>query len=205
MNADGSNPTRITSSRHENRMGDWSPDGEWLVFYTVEREESRGLWLRNPDGVNSIHLTSGQDRDPVWSPDGRHIAFVSLGDDNADIYIVSRSKNGTWQDDVDLTRLTQQDASDLSPAWSPDSKSIAFVTFRHGSAEIYTTLLDGSEPIRLTYNVSDDLDPEWSPDGKRIAFVSQVYGPGEIVVMDANGDNQRRLTTGNAAGRSPRW
>ena len=141
----------------------------------------------------------------MWSPDGDHIAFVRIEDKNSDIYIVSRSKNGTWQDDTELTRLTRHDTSDQSPAWSPDSKSIVFVSFRDGSAEIYTMLQDGSKPLRLTNNLVDDLDPEWSPNGKRIAFVTHVYGAGEIVVMDANGDNQRRLTNNGTEDLSPRW
>ena len=205
MNADGTNPTRITSNSYEDRMGDWSPDQEWLVFYTVGREEGWGLWLRNPDGVNLVHLTSGQEKDPVWSPDGKHIAFVRIEDENSDVYVVTRSGDGNWQDDTVLTRLTRHEAPDLAPAWSPDSKSIAFVSFRDGSAEIYTVPLDGLKPLRLTINVADDLDPQWSPDGKRIAFVSHVYGASEIVVMDANGENQRRLTNNDSEDRSPRW
>jgi len=205
MNADGTNPTRITSNSYEDRMGGWSPDGEWLVFHSVGSEETQGLWLRNPDGVNSIHLTSGQDSEPVWSPNGEHIALSRMEGENSDIYIVSKSEGGTWHNSIELTRLTRHPASDLSPDWSPDSKGIVFTSFRDDSAEIYSMLKDGSKQLRLTNNLEVDQDPAWSPDGKRIAFVSHVYGAGEIIVMDSNGENQRRLTNNKDQDESPRW
>ena len=57
--------------------------------------------------------------------------------ENSDIYLLSKLKNGTWQDDTELTRLTQHQAQDISPAWSPDAKTIVFASYRSGNAEIY--------------------------------------------------------------------
>ena len=205
MNADGSNPTRITSNATEDRLGDWSPDGIWVVFSSVGTESEMGLWLRNPDGVNLVHLTTGQDREPSWSPDGLHIAFVRDEADNEDIYIVSKLKNRTWQDEPQVTRLTQNEVPDLSPAWSPDSKFIVFVSSRDGNPEVYTMRGDGSKQRRLTNNSAADLTPVWSPDGAQTAFVSHLYGPGEIFIMDEDGGNQRRLTTNDAEDHSPDW
>ena len=205
MDRDGSNQTRVTSNEVDELVGDWSPDGVWLVFYRSETEEERGLWLRNPDGVNLSRLTTGLDSDPVWSPNGEHIAFVRNMEDNDDIFVISKLKNGTWQDDTEFTRLTQHHAQDISPVWSPDSKTIAFVSYRDGNAEIYTMRHDGSRQLRVTSNSTDDLDPVWSPDGKRIAFVSYLYGPGEIFVMDADGRDQVRMTNNRAEDHSPDW
>ena len=205
MAGDGSGQTRVTSNSVVDRMGDWSPDGEWLVLYRSEEEAEQGLWLRNPDGVNLVRLTTEQDSSPAWAPNGQSIAFVSTSLGNADIYIASKLKDGTWQDDAELTRLTQHQSDDLSPVWSPDSKTIAFVSYRDGNAEIYTMRGDGSKQRRLTNNEADDIAPVWSPDGKRIAFVSYLYGPGEIFVMAADGIKQRRVTNNNAEEHSPDW
>ncbi|MQG11849.1 MAG: hypothetical protein FI716_10145 [SAR202 cluster bacterium] len=163
------------------------------------------LWLRNPDGVNLVHLTEENDFSPVWSPNGKHIVFVRVFEGNSDLYLASRLKDGTWQDDVELTRLTQHEEDDLAPAWSPDGDTIAFVTFRDGNGEIYIMESDGSRQLRLTTNEADDLDPVWSPNGKQIAFVSHLYGPGEIFIMDDDGENQLRLTTNDAEDHSPDW
>ena len=205
MDSDGSNPTRVTTNQTHERMGDWSPDGGWLVFYSLGAEEEQGLWLRNPDGVNLVRLTDGDDTAPFWSPDGRHIAFVRGDGEETDIYVVTRHKGGSWYDQSEISRLTHNQVADLSPVWSPDGKSILFVSHRDGGAEIYTMYADGAEQRRLTSNDAEDHSPVWSPDGKRIAWVSRVYGPGEIFVMDADGANQLRLTNNSAEDHSPRW
>ena len=49
--------TRITFNPGAEQLGDWSPDGEWLVFHSSGMPAYQGLWLRNPDGVNLIQLT----------------------------------------------------------------------------------------------------------------------------------------------------
>ena len=205
IGSDGGNQTRVTSNSTEEQVGDWSPDGVWLVFYGSDVEPEKGLWLRNPDGVNLVRLTTEPDTNPVWSPNGQHIAFVRTSEGNDDIYIVSKLKNGTWQDDTELSRLTQHQTQDLSPVWSPDSKTIAFVSYRDDNAEIYTMRADGSSQRRLTSNRADDLAPVWSPDGKRIAFVSYLYGPGEIFVMGADGSTQLRMTNNDVEDNSPDW
>ena len=189
-------------------MGDWSPDGEWLAFSRVGEVEEKGLWLRNPDGVNLVHLTEGDDYNPNWSPDGKHIVFVRQTgptDGGLDIFLASRLKDGTWQDNAELTRLTKHEANNDSPVWSPDGNTIAFVSYRDGNAEIYTMEEDGANPLRLTTNEADDLEPVWSPGGDHLAFVSHLYGPGEIFMMDNEGGNQRRLTTNDAEDYSPDW
>lgn len=208
MGLSGENTIRITSNGTNGAgdiLGDWSPNGEWLVFYTEGNPEEQGLWLRNPRGVNLHHLTTGLDREPVWSPDGNRIAFVRWDGDNADIFVLRRLKNGTWQDHVEMTRLTQHEANDQMPNWSPDARSLAFVSFRDGSGEIYSMMADGSQQRRLTNNGADDLTPDWSSDGRRIAFVSHLYGQSEIFVMNADGGQQRRLTHNNAEDFSPNW
>ena len=209
MGADGGQVTRITSNGTQDILGDWSPNGEWLVYYgegTPELStEERGLWLRNPDGVNLVRLTTGKDRDPVWSPDGKKIAFVRWDGGNADLFVLRKLANGTWQDGVEVTRLTQHEADDMSPNWSPDARSIAFVSFRDGSAEIYSMRVDGSKQRRLTKNEADDLTPDWSSDGSQIAFVSSLYGQSEIFVMNADGSQQRRLTNNTSEDFSPNW
>ena len=205
MDADGSNPTRVTTNQIHERMGGWSPDGAWLVFYSLGDESEQGLWLRNPDGVNLVRLTDGDDTAPSFSPDGRHIAFVRGDGEEADVFMVTRHKGGSWQDEPEVSRLTRDHAADLSPMWSPEGKSIVFVSHRDGGAEVYTMQSDGSEQRRLTSNEADDFSPAWSRDGKRIAWVSKVYGPAEIFVMDADGSNQLRLTNNTAEDHSPHW
>jgi Tol biopolymer transport system component len=175
------------------------------VFHAQGAGAEPGLWLRNPRGVNLIHLTEGRDTEPAWSPDGQRIAFVRREGGNSDIYIAERPGSGNWQDAVKETRLTEVPAADVSPVWSPDSKSLAFISYRDGNAEIYTMRADGSAQERLTNNGADDVSPVWSPDGKQIAFVSYLYDEGELYIMEADGSRQRRLTNNEVEDSAPDW
>ncbi len=198
---------KVTANDLDEQLGDWHPDGEWIVFSDTGSGGGAGpgLWLRNAKGVDQIRLTVGNDTGASWSPDGQRVAFVRKADSHEDIYALAPGSGGNWRGDVREIPLARGPVSDRSPAWSPDSKSIAFVSNRDGNLEIYVMRADGNKPRRLTFNEGLDRDPVWSPDGKRIAFVSYAYGQGEILVMDADGSNQRRLTNNTAEDHSPDW
>jgi Tol biopolymer transport system component len=111
-----------------------------------------------------------------------------------------------------VTRLSNNNASDESPSWSPDGERIAFVSDRafqdseglNRNHEIYVMNCgDGSEQTRLTEESEDDFNPRWSPDGEKIAFVSSRDAGDEsddnaIYIMNSAGDdgssNVTRLT-----------
>ena len=200
---------QVTVNELDERLGDWHPDGAWLVFSASGsgkgKDAEPGLWLRNAQGVDQIRLTNSRDRDPRWSPDGGRIVFARVKNGNEDIYAIAPNKGGSWRQGVREIPLAVRNSADHSPVWAPDSKSIAFVSDRDGNPEIYVMRADGEKPRRLTFNDAADHSPVWSPDGKRIAFVSFVYDQGEILVMDADGSNQQRLTNNGAEDHSPDW
>ena len=102
-------------------------------------------------------------------------------------------------------RLTTDLGSDVLPAWSPDSKRIAFTSDRDGNDEIYVMNADGSNQTNLTRHDSGDWDSVWSPDGRRIAFTSIRDDNFEIYVMNADGSNQTNLTRNTSGDWSPAW
>jgi len=115
------------------------------------------------------------------SDDGK-IAFHSDRDGNYEIYIMDA-------DGSNQTRLTNNPAYDIDPAWSPDGKKIAFASSREGMPDIYVMDADGSNVTKLTS--VGGLQPGWSPDGKKIVF----QGRGDFLdVIDADGGNLRKLT-----------
>ena len=177
---EGGPAIRVTENQSVERLGDWSPDGEWLVFAATGGPDGPGLWLRNVNGVNTIRLTRGNDSSPVWSPDGRRIVFVRAEAGNTDIYGLTRPRGSTWRDPAMLTRLTQTPEPERSPAWSPNSKALAMVSNRDGNSEIYTMNSDGSKQKRLTHNGDDDLHPVWSPDGKKSPLFLTFTDPGRL-------------------------
>jgi TolB protein len=133
--------------------------------------------------------------------------FVSWRDGNAEVYAMNA-------DASEPRNLTQNPANDVRPAWSPDGRSIAFVSSRDGhqrmqpglrtppeQSDIYVMNADGSRKRNLTRDrASDDL-PTWSPDGRRIAFLhGRGRGRGQLYVVNADGSGLRNL--GRIAGPS---
>ncbi|HVH59927.1 MAG TPA: S9 family peptidase, partial [Candidatus Sulfotelmatobacter sp.] len=111
--------------------------------------------------------------EPQISTDGKWVAYsVATPDMDANrnvtnIWMVSTSGGAAAQ-------LTQS-GHDSSPVWSPDGKTIAFLSSRSGEAQVYVLSLQGGEAQRLTkLSTGADL-VKWSPDGKTIAFTSSVY------------------------------
>lgn len=88
--------------------------------------------------------------------------------------------------------------------WSPDGKSIAFVTFPAGGAAIMIADADGSHAHQLPSTQPGDRWPSWSPDGSRIAFMGVADSVGySIFVENSDGTARRRLTFGTDF--EPEW
>ncbi len=107
------------------------------------------------------------------SPDGKWVAYtVATPDMDA-----NRNVTNIWMVPTSggpAQQLTQS-GHDSSPVWSPESKTIAFLSSRSGGSQVYLLSLEGGEARRLT-NLSTGADlVKWSPDGKTIAFTSSVY------------------------------
>jgi hypothetical protein len=126
------------------------------------------------------------------------IAFVSDRDGDNEIYVMNADGSGQ-------TNLTNDNANDWGPAWSPDGQRIAFTSDRDGDNEIYVMNADGSEQTRLTDHWDHVWGPSWSPDGQHIAFVSNRDEGFQIYVMNADGNGPSRLTTGSDDKGFPSW
>ena len=151
-----------------------------------------------PAPATRLTVHDAFDASPVWSPDGRRIAFDSDRDGNWEVYVMNADGSG-------VTRLTGNDAVDGSPSWSPDGRRIAFDSTRDGNREIYVMNADGSGVTRLTHNPADDGYPAWSPDGRHIAFDSDRDGNREIYGMNGDGSGVTRLTDHGADDFTPAW
>jgi Tol biopolymer transport system component len=126
------------------------------------------------------------------------IAFQTNRDGNYEIY--EMNANGTAQ-----TRITNNPATDVQPAWSADGTRIAFTSNRDGNDEIYVMNADGSSQTRLTSNPASDAQPGWSADGTKLVFASNRDGNNEIYTMNADGSAQTRITNNSGADNFPVW
>lgn len=105
-------------------------------------------------------------RYPALSPDGRQIAFAYRGD----LYVVDAAGG-------QARRLTSGPSHDFSPVWSPDSRTIAYASDRHGNFDLYAVDAAGGRPRRLTTHSASEVPCAFSPDGKRVYFTATIADP----------------------------
>ena len=198
MNADGSNPTRITNNSAGDSQPSWSPDGTRIAFVS-DRDGSEEIYVMSADGSNQTRLTNNSDLDfdLAWSPDGTKIAFSTSRDFSGpnrslEIYVMNA-------DGSNPIRLTNNSAIDAQPSWSADGTRIAFTSHRDGLPLVYVMKADGTNQTNITQSTFlDSSGPEWSPDGTTIAFTSYnrvgQTNSAEIFLMNADGSNIRRIS-----------
>jgi tricorn protease len=147
-----------------------------------------------------VQITDGaaRDQNPVYSPDGRRIAYVSDASGREELYVVSTDGAGRPE------RITDVDALKLSFAWSPDAASIAYVSSdaklrRYDFASKRTTELVASRFGNIGA-------PAWSPDGKWIAYSRPDYvRTSDVYLIPSAGGAERRATFDSYNDSNPRF
>jgi Tol biopolymer transport system component len=171
MDADGSNPTRITKQGPADSEPSWSPDGTKIAFKSW-RNGNYDIYVvdavayvyasdgSNPNNITSITNNAAHDMQPSWSADGTKIAFLSDRNGNREIHVM----NADGSNQTNLTHYPKNMSydGDDSPSWSPDGTKIAFMSYRDGKdRQIYVMDADGSNQTyitnRPTMYIMDDI------------------------------------------------
>jgi Tol biopolymer transport system component len=210
VNFDGSGMRRLARFASAGLHPAWSPDGRMIAF---ERRVSpigapppgNGACFRvchveifvvNADGSGLRNLTGNAGGNfPVWSPDGRQIAFSRDNGSTPNLYVMNADGSGQ-------RRVTQEPIPVWGASWSPDGRRLTFASgvVGIGNVWVYVVNVDGSGQQQLTRDWGQD--PVWSPDGQRIAFMSyrnERPSGGQrwqkvMYVMNADGSERRTLT-----------
>ncbi len=156
----------------------------------------------------STQITSGDydDSDGAWSPDDKLVAFTSNRtaepdeNRNSDIWIVAADNTDRGQT---LRRLTSNPGSDDSPAWSPDGKTIVYVSQVDVSAMWYATQhlalipAAGGTPVLPTRAMDRNASaPRFTPDGTGVLFLLEDSGERHLVRIPAGGGAVTRVVGG---------
>ncbi|MBA3351360.1 MAG: PD40 domain-containing protein, partial [Blastocatellia bacterium] len=176
---------------------DWSPDGRRIAYQKNVKVGDPDLFVYSLETAASVNVTNdpGFDADPNFSPDGTQIAFASLRDGNAEIYLMNA-------DGGNVRRLTNHPAWDNHPVFSPDGTAIAFNSDREDeNSDVYLINPDGSGIRHLTDSTDNEsVEPGcWSPDGTRITFYSDRFDNDDIFVASAEVVRPRILVSDDAA------
>jgi TolB protein len=188
MDAEGANPFRVTTTPWHTaaREPAWSPDGDWIAYSRASDAPVGQYWPNHvfvipPDGGQPVDTMPGVEAfvySPAWSPDGSRIA-VSTAQASA-----SSSGGTIWEMTYpggEWTQRTQGEAR--SPRYSPDGKSIVFVSSRDVNDDIYKVDEAGTE-TQLTSGLSYDHSPDWGMTGG--AGMGDVDGNGTRDAQDVS-------------------
>jgi TolB protein len=170
------------------------------IAYVVRRGTTFELQIADADGERAQYLLRSNEPiiSPVWSPDGRRIAYVSFESKKPIVYVHHVSENKRQV-------VASFKGSNSAPAWSPDGKTIAVVLSVEGGSQIYLINSDGSGPRRrISHSQSIDTEPRYSPDGKFLYFTSDRGGSPQIYRMGATGGEAQRVTFRGSYNVTPR-
>jgi TolB protein len=109
MDADGSNPVRLTTTGIGDTLPSWSPDGTKIAF--AQGQDARDIYEMNADGTHLQRLTADSSSDwPSWSPDGTKIAFTHNDTSKlSNVWVMASDGSGA--------HAVTSDGSDWGPSW----------------------------------------------------------------------------------------
>lgn len=180
-----------------------SPDGKHILFARgwVDKMNDRlrsNLWIVDIEGLRVRELTHGNWRDfsPVWSPDGKKIAFLSDRDGTTQIHVL-------WLDTREVAQLTHLEREPDSLRWSPNGKILAFTMFIPDEKKML--------PVKLP---DKPRGAEWAKPAiiiDRLSWRRDGRGPipkgfSHIFVIDAElGGTPQKITSGDYSHNDPQW
>jgi Tol biopolymer transport system component len=183
------------------------PTGHYIVYSSTRHSEHPQIYMQRVDGTSVVQLTSdsADNAYPVFSHDGKQIAFCSTRSGNWDVYVMDA-------DGRNVVQVTSGPNQDLHPTFAPDGKRIAYCSIggRSNQWELWTADLKTSEKRMIGFG----LFPDWSPDKSvdRIAY-QRARARGSrwfsLWTMDLVDGEARNITevavSANAAIVSPSW
>ncbi|MFZ1377016.1 MAG: hypothetical protein WAS25_10525 [Geothrix sp.] len=174
------------------------------LAYVTYKGGAPEIWgQRRKDGPHErFYPTTGAGgmlSSPVWSPDGKRLAFVQ-GDrrGNSDIMTLDLATGRA-------RRLTDGNGINTEPTWNPNGNQLAFTSDREGGPQVYLMQDDGSNLRRLTGEGQYNASPAWSPNGAMLAYVSRFEGKFDLFVYKLGEGKAYQITTGVSTSESPAW
>jgi eukaryotic-like serine/threonine-protein kinase len=176
-----------------------SPDGRRVAVVIAEQETQDWLYDLSRETLTRFTFEGNANLDPVWTPDGKRIAFQSSKEGPFNIFWQLADGSGG------LERLTTSEYTQVPMSWSPDGQLLAFIELNPTTQRDIWVLRMGdrkAQPfLRTPFNESA---PRFSPDGRWLAYVSNESGRYEIYVQPYPGPGGKwQIST--EGGTEPVW
>jgi Tol biopolymer transport system component len=175
-----------------------SPDGRRLVVDQMDRDQRHiNIWVNElaNDATTRLTFTLAADQCPIWSPDGKKIAFSSNRKFHFSLYLKNSDGSGTEQEVADLGAPSQAFWD-----WSRDGK---YLLIEKGTELWYMSSSDWqAKPFLLSKGYIRNA--QFSPDGKWVAYSSNETGTWEVYVSPFPSPNSKWQVS-RAGGEEPRW
>lgn len=188
---DGGNRREIASGSQPILSPSWSPDGRQIAYMTYADNHAQIVVQSAAGGSRRVVVQSDTTSSaPSWSPNGSQLA-ISRADKNGnmDIYTVDLGSGAQH-------RLTNSNAIDTEPTFSPDGRSIYFTSDRGGSPQVYRMSASGGNVQRAVVGGSYSSNSQISPDGRYMALTRQNGGGYQIGLYDLQSGRFTALTNG---------
>ena len=173
---------------------------ETKIYYIKLVGGNKEIWAMDYDGANQHQVThlGTVSLSPRVSPDNSRLAFSSLGRNGFQIRMYSLLLNR-------LVTFPEVGGTNVSPAWAPDGRQIAYSSSRTGDPEIWISDDNGANARRVTAFRGPDVSPAFNPKtGAQITWISGRTGLPQLYTMNADGSGVQRMTDGGYA-TSPSW
>ena len=176
-----------------------SPDGRYVAVEVRDPDNSDVMvYDLQRDTPTRLTFDPGQDRHPLWSPDGQRVVFGSARAGTMNIY--SRAADGTGP----AERLTTSDSIQLPQSWSADGQSLVIMDISGGQTDLNVISLGAeSRTEELTQTEFNEVYAEVSPDGRWIAYMSDESGQFEVYVRPFPNVDDGRWQISRDYGLSP--
>lgn len=178
---------------------EWITSQRGIAQTRIAFERGGRVWTTDSDGANVTPVTpSGMS--PQWLPSGRGLVYQgALGGERTPLMFVDLTTG------AQRTITSAAGSMDISPAVSPDGRSVLFARVSENGSDIHLVPIEGGAPRRVTVGRGRaSVQPSFSPDGQRFVFMSDRNGRSDVYISDVDGTNAEVLSASTYGDRGNR-